>query len=1169
MHSLSFSQVKQYGVPYIQNYEIDDYSFSDKRLSPQNWKVFQDSSGIMYFGNSDGLLSFDGRSWRFLPLPNNSVLRSIATGPDGRIYVGGESEFGYLSIDSSGGHQYRSLSHLVPDSLDEVRNIWGIDNVNDTILFRGRNKIFFYYQDSIVHCIQSDIQFFHHFKYNGELYIFEAGRGLAKLVGGKLELIPDGDYYENYTAWAVFPFGDDSLLFTSPIDGFSIYSDKEFEHWDIPASLFLKDNRVSCGVQLEDGNFAFGTQSNGIVIVNQEGEIIKIFNEENGLQNNAVHDIMLDQNGGLWVALSYGISYLKLNSPFSYYTQETGIPKQNYYVREYKGNLFFSSDKGVHLKSGDDLDNEFEVTHAEIVEGAEGQSWLFCEAGDFLLCGHNPGVLVFKIDELHKTLDIPSNVWEIVPDEEDGDIFYASSIDGIYVLKLEEDDIHVDRKIKGFSGNALYFAFDETGKLWVSDAVNCVKRLTLNHARDSVIKIDTFSSKDGLPADEDNWIVKKNEEIVFLSSSHYGFYRYSEEKDKFVSYNSLNKRFGVNGEISLFVTDSFGNVWVRDDGMVRIFKEEKEDDYEEKEVSFEKFKGRNLERLSFIDNNIAVFGTDEYVLLYYPEYDSIERRKSNSFIRKIKSIQNDSVIFKGYRRYSGRTPSIGIDKTDKLILPYEMNALRFEYSSAFYENPEDTRFFVWLEGYEQKPNKWISEGTKEYTNLREGDYTFHVIAKDIHGDLSNECTYSFAIEAPWYRTIYAYIVYFFITLALLYLFVRLYVKKIKADRDRLERIIKQRTGEIQQQKEEITAQAEELEKINKELQKLSLVASKTDNAVLIADSKGNIEWINEGFTHLFGYTLEEFKRRIGRNIVELGVENIWKNVLEEVKQNKQSAIFESEIITKDNNTLNIQTTLTPILNKNEYIDKYIAISTNISQLKETQKELHKLIATKDKFFSIIAHDLKNPFHSLMGISELLIKNVGKHDQGELIEIYEHLYQLTHQGYQLLTNLLEWARSQTGRLKFNPERVHLYNLVEDSLELICSTAKSKGVKILNQVDDSLYVNADKNTVITVLRNLVSNAVKYSKSNTYVKIFSKEINQYVKVYVEDEGVGISQEDKGKLFRMDESYSTKGTEGESGTGLGLILCKEFVEKNGGEIFVSSEIGAGSTFSFTLKLA
>jgi two-component system sensor histidine kinase/response regulator len=230
------------------------------------------------------------------------------------------------------------------------------------------------------------------------------------------------------------------------------------------------------------------------------------------------------------------------------------------------------------------------------------------------------------------------------------------------------------------------------------------------------------------------------------------------------------------------------------------------------------------------------------------------------------------------------------------------------------------------------------------------------------------------------------------------------------------------------------------------------------------------------------------------------------------------------------------------------------------------RELKELNATKDKFFSIIAHDLKNPFNTLLGFSELLITNINEYDRGRIQEFINIIFQTSKNAYLLLENLLEWSRSQTGRLEMTPSDIEITALVDDNIDLIYNNASNKKLELNNRIDKKVKAYADSNMIHTIIRNLLSNAIKYTAQGGKIEITSKTEDNYVEVTVSDTGVGIKKENIGKLFRIDENFSTKGTNDETGTGLGLILCKEFVKKNGGDIWVTSTPGKGSSFTFKL---
>jgi len=243
------------------------------------------------------------------------------------------------------------------------------------------------------------------------------------------------------------------------------------------------------------------------------------------------------------------------------------------------------------------------------------------------------------------------------------------------------------------------------------------------------------------------------------------------------------------------------------------------------------------------------------------------------------------------------------------------------------------------------------------------------------------------------------------------------------------------------------------------------------------------------------------------------------------------------------------------------------LNTNLEKKVELRtKELKELNATKDKFFSIIAHDLKNPFNTLLGFSELLITNINKYDKGRIQEFINIIYQTSKNAYMLLENLLEWARSQTGRLDMAPANIGIAELVDENIDLISNNASSKKLELINKIDKNVTAYADSNMTHTVIRNLLSNAVKYTEPGGKIEIISKKRDKYIEITVSDTGIGIKKENMEKLFRIDENFSTKGTNDETGTGLGLILCKEFVKKNGGEIWVNTTFEKGSEFTFKL---
>ncbi|KAB2838677.1 MAG: sensor histidine kinase, partial [Melioribacteraceae bacterium] len=246
----------------------------------------------------------------------------------------------------------------------------------------------------------------------------------------------------------------------------------------------------------------------------------------------------------------------------------------------------------------------------------------------------------------------------------------------------------------------------------------------------------------------------------------------------------------------------------------------------------------------------------------------------------------------------------------------------------------------------------------------------------------------------------------------------------------------------------------------------------------------------------------------------------------------------------------------------------IILYSRYSYSKKAQKQLEELNATKDKLFSIIGHDLKNPFGTLINFSEMLMEDYLELTDEEKITYIHMINEASQTGHEILDNLLQWSKTQSGKLEFLPKKVELNEIVEANIALLKSAASHKGIEIFSAVNGGTEVFADKVMLKTVFRNLIGNAIKFSHKGGTIKIDSKSNGEFVEIVVSDNGVGMSKAAKEKLFNPTVFNSTAGTANEQGTGLGLLLCKEFVEKNGGKIWVESEEGKGSDFKFTIPI-
>lgn len=328
----------------------------------------------------------------------------------------------------------------------------------------------------------------------------------------------------------------------------------------------------------------------------------------------------------------------------------------------------------------------------------------------------------------------------------------------------------------------------------------------------------------------------------------------------------------------------------------------------------------------------------------------------------------------------------------------------------------------------------------------------------------------------------------------------------------------------------------------------------------------------EAYRYINSYSAVQdsmFKEESAKAIVEMQTKYETEKKQKEIELlNKEKDIQELKLKHSENLrifflVISIFLVLTAVLIYSRY---RIKMKTN-KLLKGKNKQLGIANATKDKFFTIIAHDLKNPLSGIKIITQSLSENIEKINHKELLYYLKELNSSSANLFELLSNLLQWARSQTGKLKFDPGEINLYETFNNNLKLLTPLAQKKKISIKNEIPKSTSVYADFNMLNTIIRNLVSNAIKFTGSDGTISIKATRKNTTVKVIVKDTGIGIEKEDIPKLFRIDVDTSTIGLSAEKGTGLGLILCKELVEKNRGAIWAESEPGNGSSFYFTLS--
>ncbi|MBN2890302.1 MAG: SpoIIE family protein phosphatase [Bacteroidales bacterium] len=947
------------GSPLIQNYLPAEYN-----ASSQNWSIIQDNRGIMYFGNTESVMEFDGTTWKKIRLPDLKPAQSIDIDQNGAIFVGSVGEFGYLACNHLGETEYVSLNNLIPDEEKDFQNIWRTIAISSGVYFFTPDRIFRYYDNQITvqNCLMEAM---FGFKAYDNLFVLKKDEGLFVMQDGELILLPHTEIFNSeHRMYQIIEFSSNKLLIGTRNDGLYTYDlsyfysngTYNFNKKDVPEDVlfkletdvtsYLAINSLYSAVKINDNNFAFGTVNGGIIITDETGKCKRIINKDKGLNNNCVYCLYTDYTGNLWAGLQQGIARIDINYPLSYFNEEKNNLfgyvtnsldfNNDFFIGTMSGAFKFPADYSII--SGENP--EFEKLNDEIQE-----FWGFDYFDDILFAIGN------KIYQLYNNQLIPiliENGYSIHKSDKFEKILFVGFENSFkaYEIITDTDNKISLKELKNFEvikEKVISIHEDKEGNLWLETNYDGIYIMNF-HDNLSNYSISHYTTKDGLPFDEYNFIDIIDEQI--LVSTRKGVYEpvLINDSIKFVQ----SDFFGSYENIDSFPIAQiipFGKKFLVGSAAEKLIIVDKsnKDSIIYNSIFSKRFP--NSYKVSLLDQNLILIYTSQGLYVYNTEVENNLEHEFNSYIRKV-HLKNDSILFSGnYYNQTNSKDSVfdvfTLTQPQTLIpkLDYTNNSLVFEYSSGFYEDADKTTYSYILEGFEKEWSTQTFDKKAVYTNIPEGTYKFRVKAINIYGVESVIAEYQFSISPPWYRTIWAYISYAIVFILFFVLVIKLYTKRLEAKNKELEKIVQERTSEIMLQKEEIQAQAEELEVTNKELEKLSIVASETDNAIVIADKDGNIEWINHAFTRLYGYSLQEFIRQAGANFIEASNNTEIQEVFKKCITTKKSVIYESESNAKNGRNIWVQTTITPILDHNGEIYKLIAIDSDIRKLKQAEQEI--------------------------------------------------------------------------------------------------------------------------------------------------------------------------------------------------------------------------------------
>ncbi|MBL7935667.1 MAG: hypothetical protein JNM51_07650, partial [Bacteroidia bacterium] len=776
---LVFSQIQE-GTPFIKNYSPSEY-----KASSGNWAITQDKRGIMYFGNATGVLEYDGDIWTLIPVTNNSVVRSLAVDSSGIIYVGAVGEFGYLAPNNIGIMKYYSLVDLLPDSEKDFADVWKTYATSDGVYFQTFTKLI-RIKNKTVKIWKPENTFHFSFFVNNSFYINDKGIGLKKMYNDQLHLVNDGDMFSGLRIYSMLPYAPQKILIASREKGLFLMNDIKHSTSITPinteANERLINDQVYGGVALGNDKYAYATLLNGVIIINAKGSIIQCLNKKNGLQDDIIKYVGLDNQHDLWIGLGKGISHAEISSPLNSLNEAQGLNGFIETITKVKGTLYVATSIGVFAY----INNQFIA-----VEGINSQTWsllkFITKKDTILLASSEAGI--YEVEKTKSKFIQADYGFALHQSKSTPDRVFIGMNDGLASIRHENKKWIYEDYLNGIDYKISNIREDKHCDLWLGTPVDGLVKINFNkNVKDTLTtswhskySIQYFDTTTGLPSMENNIPCQYKHKIVFGTND--GIYEFNEKTSSFFKSAFLKNEL-FDTQVYRFAPKDSSTIWmftvkpnqIKETGIAFL---QKDNSYKWYTQPFLKISDREIHAIFPDENGVTWLGAPDGLLRYDANIKKDFSVPFYAHIRKIKT-GKDSILFGGtfYTNTNGiNTPLITQLNHLKPTLKYAHNSLTFEFSATNYSDEQNNQFSYFLEGHDKDWSVWSTKKDKEYSDLPEGNYTFHVKAKSIYNTISTESSYAFKILPPWYRTVWAYIAYVISVIGIIYLIVRLSVRR--------------------------------------------------------------------------------------------------------------------------------------------------------------------------------------------------------------------------------------------------------------------------------------------------------------------------------------------------------------------------------------------------------
>ncbi|HKZ37098.1 MAG TPA: ATP-binding protein, partial [Chryseolinea sp.] len=747
--------------------------------------------------------------WSLTETPTQSIIRSIAINEDGKIFAGALDDFGFLDRSKNGKYIFISLLNQLSPDLHKMGNVWFTYVHNNLVYFEAETGLFCWDGQHFKFSQWSNTNAFHKsFFWNNNLYVYEEGVGLMLLKDDKFSMAPEGNFFKTTRIYSALPISREKLLIATRYDGLFLYDGAHVQPMHTQADKYFAENQIYTGLMLPDSSFVIGTRVGGAVIVSREGNIRYMINKKNGLPTNIVLGLTLDRAENLWISLDNGISKYEINNRLSLYDGRNGLDGTPNDIERYDGRLYVTTSSGLYVLRPASFPNQ--PAHFEKVSQIKVKCWNLLKVDNRMLVTSDQGLFELAGEEVRKVTENPS--FNLHSCKADSSSVLVAVNNELQSLNLVSGRWRETGFIKGITLNNISFNETHPGKVWLGTYSQGAALLSFPKKNGAIVyenpSIKFFGPAQGLSEGFMRINTIGNEEIFRVGTAS-KIFRFDYSTNRFKVDTAFAAKFGLKdkGIFPVSNEDAAGGFLLksRREGnskrqLILLSREGK--NYTQKRFDISRiFEGVHI--TSLLEKNVIWQGGNDGISRYEVREPAKAAEPFNTFLNKI-ILLGDSVFFQG----------IG-GAEQNLSFQHSSSSFRFEFTSTNLVAEETNEFQYKLDGFDDSWSEWTSENIKEYSRLWEGDYTFVVRSRNYAEQIGTTDAFAFVVMPPWYRSIYAYVVYFLGAILFVVGLIRWRSYKLEQEKKALQKEIEHQTLEIRQQNTQLEEQSEEL-KVNAE-----------------------------------------------------------------------------------------------------------------------------------------------------------------------------------------------------------------------------------------------------------------------------------------------------------------------------------------------------------------